>query len=128
MARANVLVDGSKILGPAITTYLRMGATIVTPSVRTGPRGDLYLAIARNTPPVVGDTEVAIQIFKKPLIVWLWIGGLLMAVGTVLSAFPGKRRRDPLAPVSAAVPTGGAPPVDDIADDGEPRSEVTPVG
>jgi cytochrome c-type biogenesis protein CcmF len=36
----------------------------------------------------------------KPLILWLWIGGALMAIGTVLAAFPGKRRR-PTAPVSA---------------------------
>ena len=42
--------------------------------------------------------------FVKPLILWMWIGGLLMAVGTVLAAFPGRRRRNPLDPVSAPIP------------------------
>jgi cytochrome c-type biogenesis protein CcmF len=54
------------------------------------------------------------------LILWMWIGGLMMAFGTVLSAFPGRRRRDPLDPVSARVPeraqTSPAP-------DTEPGSE-----
>jgi cytochrome c-type biogenesis protein CcmF len=34
---------------------------------------------------------------------WLWIGGGVMAAGTVLAAFPG-RRRSPLDPVSATAP------------------------
>ena len=38
-----------------------------------------------------------------PLVVWLWIGGGLMAVGTVLAAWPGRRRR-PTDPVSAPIP------------------------
>ena len=38
--------------------------------------------------------------------VWLWVGGLLMFLGTFLAAFPGRRRRDPLDPVSAPVTTG----------------------
>ena len=25
----------------------------------------------------------------QPLVVWLWIGGVVMALGTVLAAFPG---------------------------------------
>jgi cytochrome c-type biogenesis protein CcmF len=33
----------------------------------------------------------------------MWIGGALMAIGTVLSAFPG-RRRIPTAPVSEPAP------------------------
>jgi cytochrome c-type biogenesis protein CcmF len=37
----------------------------------------------------------------QPLIVWMWIGGLLMAFGTVLAAFPGRRRRLPTQPTSA---------------------------
>ena len=41
--------------------------------------------------------------FVKPLILWLWIGGGLMAVGTLLAAFPGRRRRRPTDPVSAPI-------------------------
>jgi cytochrome c-type biogenesis protein CcmF len=101
--RANVRLDGSKVYGPAVTTYLRMGTTIGTPSVRTGPTSDVYLTIAGNRPPTPGADEVQLEVFLKPLIMWLWVGGLLMAVGTVLAAFPGTRRRRPTDPVSAPI-------------------------
>ncbi|MGA1051017.1 MAG: heme lyase CcmF/NrfE family subunit [Ilumatobacteraceae bacterium] len=103
VVRANIRVDGDKIYGPAFTTYLQMGRPVLTPSVMTGLTHDVYLTIAGVNPPPVGATEVALEVFKKPLIIWLWIGGGLMALGTVLSAFPGKRRRNPLDPVSAPV-------------------------
>ena len=103
VARANVRLEGARIYGPAITTYLQMGQPIGTPSVRTGLTHDVYLTIAGTNPPVAGSDQVVIEVFRKPLILWLWLGGLLMAVGTVLSAFPGRRRRNPLDPVSAPV-------------------------
>ena len=102
--RADVRLDGGQAYAPAFTTYLQTGETLPTPSVRTGLTHDVYLTIAGTNIPAVGATEVDIEVFKKPLILWLWVGGLLMAVGTVLAAFPGKRRRNPLDPVSARVP------------------------
>ena len=104
VARANVRIDGDRIYGPAITTYLQMGQPIGTPSVSTGLTHDIYLTIAGTNAPVAGSDTAVLEVFNKPLILWMWIGGLMMALGTVLSAFPGRRRRDPLDPVSARVP------------------------
>ncbi len=118
VARANVLLDGDRIYGPAITTYLQMGQPIGTPSVRTGLTHDVYMTIAGTNPPVVGADAVVIEVFRKPLILWMWIGGLLMAGGTVLSAFPGRRRRNPLDPVSAPAALVGE----------DPAREEAPVG
>jgi hypothetical protein len=39
----------------------------------------------------------------------MWIGGGLMALGTVLAAFPGQRRR-PTDPTSAPVPAAPEEP------------------
>jgi cytochrome c-type biogenesis protein CcmF len=64
----------------------------------------VYLTVAGNRPPAVGADEVHLEVFLKPLVIWLWIGGALMALGTVLAAFPGNRRRNPIEPVSAPVP------------------------
>ncbi len=116
VARANIRLDGGRVYGPAITTYLQIGQPIGTPSVRTGLTHDVYLTIAGTNPPVAGADEVIVEVFRKPLTLWLWTGGLLMAVGTVLAAFPGRRRRNPLDPVSA--------PVASVA----PRSEELSVG
>ena len=115
VVRANVQLDGGNVYGPAITTYLKMGVPIGTPSVRAGLTGDVYLTIAGNRPPEVGGSEVHLEVFLKPLVVWLWIGGLMMALGTLLAAFPGNRRRRPIDPVSA--------PVREFA-----RDEEVPVG
>jgi cytochrome c-type biogenesis protein CcmF len=39
-----------------------------------------------------------IGVIVEPLVSWLWIGGGLMAVGTLLAVWPGERRRRPTAP------------------------------
>ena len=36
------------------------------------------------------------------MVLWLWIGGAVMAIGTILAAFPG-RRAGATEPVSAPV-------------------------
>ena len=89
--KALVLVDGKKIYAPAITKYTRIGMNVGTPSVRTSLTTDIYLTLE---PPVRQDAnEARIKVFVKPMIIWLWIGTALMAVGTALAAFPGRRRK-----------------------------------
>ena len=103
--KALVEVDGKKTYAPAITKYVQMGNNIGTPSVKSTWRYDLYLTLE---PPVKMDSGAArIKVFVKPLIMWLWIGGGLMGVGTLLSAFPGKRRRRPTDPTSGLIPDPG---------------------
>jgi len=123
-AAARVVVDGGRVLEPAMTTYLRMGLVIPTPGVHTSLTRDLYITIEGNDPPIEGATSVRLRVHNKPLMLWMWTGGLLAAVGTVLAAFPGKRRRNPIDPVSAPLPTaGGAAPDRDP----EPEPELEHV-
>ncbi len=96
----DVRVDGERVYTPTNTTYLQMGAQVPTPSVQTGVTGDIYLTLGRNVSP--DDTTADITVSLKPLVVWLWIGGAIMALGTLFAAFPGRRRR-PTDPVSAPV-------------------------
>ncbi len=107
--KADIAIDGGQAYSPAITRYTQMGMDVPTPSVRTGLTQDVYLALVSAS----GEdaTEAAVKIFIKPLILWMWLGGGLMALGTVLAAFPGKRRR-PVAPTSASTSIE-APAADD---------------
>ncbi len=43
------------------------------------------------------------------MILWLWIGGLIMAIGTLLAAFPGSKRRKATDAVSAPISADGPP-------------------
>lgn len=95
---ARILVDDVKIYEPAIAQYPFAGQTIGIPSVRSTWRDDIALSVL-TFPDGVDDT-VVVRATVQPLIIWLWIGGLVMAAGTVLAVVPGKRRR-PTAPVSA---------------------------
>ena len=96
--KAAIRIDGDSVYSPARSKYIKQGMDIGTPSVKSGFINDLYITLEGNVRTT--DTEARIKIFVKPLIMWLWIGGALMALGTVLAAFPGKRRQ-PIAPVSA---------------------------
>ena len=99
---ADIRVDGGKTYGPAVTKFKSMGTNIGTPSVKTSFVNDIYMTLE---PPVkVTSDSAKIKVFIKPMVMWLWIGGLLMGIGTLLAAFPGTRRRKPTDPTSALVP------------------------
>lgn len=87
---AAVRIDGEQVYEPSRSKYLAQGMDIGTPSVKTGLRHDLYLTLEGNVRP--DDPQARIKVFVKPLILWLWIGGGLMALGTVLAAVPTRRR------------------------------------
>ena len=98
---ALVSIDGGQAYAPAVSKFKAMGMNIGTPSVKTSFAYDLYLTLE---PPVKASSDAAkIKVFIKPMVMWLWIGGGLMGLGTLLSAFPGRRRR-PTDPTSARVP------------------------
>jgi cytochrome c-type biogenesis protein CcmF len=99
---ADVLLDDDRVYRPANTKYLRIGQDIGTPSVRTGLVNDVYLTLEPGAE--AGADSATIRVFVKPLILWLWLGGAVMAIGTLLAAFPGSRRRRPTQPASAPVP------------------------
>ena len=99
--KALVAVDGGAQYAPAITKFTQQGIDVATPSVKTGLTGDIYLTLESGSKPSTGVAKL--KIFLKPLMVWLWIGGLMCAVGTLLAAFPGKFRRKPTDPVSAPI-------------------------
>jgi cytochrome c-type biogenesis protein CcmF len=111
--RALVSVDG-EVHEPAINLFTATQEQIGTPSVRTSLWQDVYLSLQRAPADDAGQT-VGLRVIVQPLVTWLWVGGIVMALGTILAAFPG-RRRNPIDPVSASVsgdvvaPDGGAAP------------------
>jgi cytochrome c-type biogenesis protein CcmF len=104
------VAKGDRVLGtyaPAISTYPNSFDGIGTPSVHTGIVDDVYLTLVSSPN---AQREITLGVRINPLIVWLWIGGGFMALGTILALAPRLRRRprsipaDELAPVPAADP------------------------
>jgi cytochrome c-type biogenesis protein CcmF len=101
---ADVRVDGGRVYSPQISNYQAdPGGGIGTPSVRSTFFDDVYLTIAA-APQNPGDPTV-IGVTVQPLIMWLWLGAALIAIGTVLAIAPGRRRR-PVLPASAPAHVG----------------------
>lgn len=99
--QALVEIDGEGPYAPGISQFPFGQQQVGVPSVRTTPTNDVALSVLAL--PESPGGPVTIRVTAQPLIVWLWIGGGVMAFGTVLAAFPGRRRRG-TEPVSAPVP------------------------
>ncbi|WP_421120875.1 heme lyase CcmF/NrfE family subunit [Aquihabitans daechungensis] len=118
---ARLLIDG-KVYRPGIQQFPNGNQQIGKPTVRNSPQDSLLIALL-NLPSGSGDTSsVQIRAVHQPLIIWLWTGGAIMAFGSLLAAFPGKRR-NPTDPVSAPIAAGGPPPPDP-----DPDPDRVPVG
>ena len=66
-----------------------------TPAIATSVSGDVYLSIVAF--PEEGGARIVVVIM--PLAYWLWTGGAVMGLGTILSIVPtrGRRRQAPLS-------------------------------
>jgi cytochrome c-type biogenesis protein CcmF len=83
---------GGDVLGvyePAISTFPNARTGIGTPSVRTGVREDLYLTLV-SSPTETGLVTLGVRV--NPMVLWLWVGGALMALGTAVALLPARRR------------------------------------
>jgi len=73
------------VLEPRFNRYKSRGDEIPSPAVHSGPKEDLYLSLLR----VDEDDTASLRVVIQPLVAWLWIGGLMMVLGSVIAAFPG---------------------------------------
>jgi cytochrome c-type biogenesis protein CcmF len=110
--------DGSSlgVYAPAISTFPNTAEGIGTPSVRSGLLRDVYLTVV-STPNQRGRVTIGVGI--NAMVVWLWIGGGVIAVGTGIALSPRLRRR-------ARLPLE-APARDPVADPRPEEPEVVPV-
>jgi cytochrome c-type biogenesis protein CcmF len=95
-----VTVDGDQ-LRPAVTTFNgRGGTTVGTPAIDSNLARDIYVtfdavggngsssgALVQNNLP---SGSVVLGVTVEPLLAWLWLGGLVIGLGSALSFF---RRR-----------------------------------
>ena len=116
--QARVRVErGGNLLGvyaPALSIFPNTpgGSAIGTPSVRTGLLRDVYLTLVRS-PDEEGRITLGVQL--GPLVVWLWIGGGILVLGTAVAVWPARRahRRPPGGDEPFEPPIPPVPSVDE---------------
>ena len=91
--RAAVRVDGAEVLSPSLVQFNGSSQTVGTPAISSSISEDVYLTVLD----LPGDTASArIGVLIMPMAGWLWMGGGVIGVGTILSAVPRRRRREEL--------------------------------
>lgn len=84
---------GGRDLGtyaPSVSTFPNSNQAIGTPSVRTGVTTDIYLTLV-SSPNVRGRITLGVAVF--PLVVWIWIGGACIGLGTIGALIPARKRQ-----------------------------------
>jgi len=97
-AVANIQVsrDGREIarMAPAKLFYKREQQPATRVAIRSTPLADLYVVLAGLDE---NGGQATFEVFLTPLVFWLWAGGLLMVVGTVVVMWPNVRERAAIA-------------------------------
>jgi cytochrome c-type biogenesis protein CcmF len=96
IANIEVLRDGREVtqMAPAKLFYKREQQPATRVAIRSTPFADLYVVLAGLDD---NGKQATFEVFLTPLVFWLWAGGLLMALGTVVVMWPNVRERAAIA-------------------------------
>ena len=106
--RAELTYEGSQSgsLATAQRDYPSSATPIATPAVRTSLAEDLYVTLLAADP---ATGSVTLHIFVNPLVVWIWIGGVIVVLGAVFAIWPERRVRTLAVAERRAVPVPTTP-------------------
>ncbi|MGH9105964.1 MAG: heme lyase CcmF/NrfE family subunit, partial [Acidimicrobiales bacterium] len=111
--QAVVDLDG-RTYYPAIEAFAFNNEPVTSPAVHSTPAQDVYLSVTNI--PQTAKGSLGLDVIVEPLVMWLWIGGLLAVSGGLLAIVPEAlaRRRRPAARQApagqggrAGLPAGG---------------------
>jgi cytochrome c-type biogenesis protein CcmF len=111
-ADVEVLKNGEVIgvVDPRMNFYRSQDQPVPTPAVRSRPQGDIYMNLMAFKE---DGSNATIKVILEPFVPWIWIGGLVIAFGAVVSAWPtarSSRRAVRVAAPRAVRPPAGSVP------------------
>jgi cytochrome c-type biogenesis protein CcmF len=88
--RAEVTFAGpqSGTLATALRDYPNSSSAIATPAVRTSLGEDLYVTLLSGDQ---ASGTVTLHVLLNPMVVWIWIGGAIVAASAVFAMWPERR-------------------------------------
>jgi cytochrome c-type biogenesis protein CcmF len=86
-----VVEDGGRrmSLRPEKRTYLARGNVMTEAAIDPGLARDLYVSLGEP----LDDGAWAVRIQVKPFVRWIWLGGLVMALGGAIAVLDRRYRR-----------------------------------
>jgi len=97
--------SGDTRLEPSFAFYPNATQPVGTPGISAGPGEDVYVILAAYDQR--GKAWATIRTRVIPLVSWIWVGGAVIGVGSIIAALPPPRRRSVRAPaILEAAPAG----------------------
>ena len=91
------------ILNPALKYFPTQQSPIGRAVMRVGLTEDLYVILSGFSD--VGRRQATLKLLVRPMVAWIWLGGAVLALGTLVTVWPFRLRVR--AAVSAAEVAGG---------------------
>jgi cytochrome c-type biogenesis protein CcmF len=85
------------VMEPERNLHSNVDGSVTEVALRSTLKEDLYLVLAS----IEADGLAAFQVIITPMVIWLWIGGILLIVGTLVAAWPAAPR-----PATVTIPAG----------------------
>ena len=85
------------MLFPERRLFLASGITETMVAVQSSPLRDLYVVYAGRSPE---SGRPAVHAYLLPLVKWIWFGGIVVVLGTILALLPNRRRALVLRPAT----------------------------
>ena len=73
---------------PERNQHSNVQGAVTEVALRSNLKEDLYIVLAG----LDSDGLAAFQVLINPMVVWLWIGGLVLLLGTLIAAWPTRKR------------------------------------
>jgi len=84
-------------LNPGVDVFTAQQQRSSEVAVDTSPFRDVYVVLVGLTP----DGLARISVFINPMMMWIWVGGLLMLVGSLIAVWPSRRTQGVAVPSPA---------------------------
>jgi len=105
VARATISVyrDGRLVgqLHPRRDFFVSSQQPMTIPGVRSTVEDDFYVLLVDWEP--IAANGATFKVYLNPLVNWLWFGGLVFILGTLVAAWPDAERERRRAPIAVGV-------------------------
>jgi len=83
--------DRIATLNPGVDVFLAQMQRSSEVAIDSTPFRDVYVVLVGLTP----DGVARISVFINPMMMWIWVGGLIVALGALVAVWPSRRSRAP---------------------------------